>query len=330
VETTDDCRREERVKIHDHGRVRVIDLEHDGVAGAIGATVILGPEPVLVDPGPASTVERLEEGMAALGVPPKELRHLFLTHIHLDHAGAVGTLARRHPRLTVHVHEDGAPHLVDPERLVASTRRTFGEDHDRLWGEVVPLPAHRLQVWRPGEGRGLGWFRGIPTPGHIDHHLGWLDEDDGTLVAGDALGIILDPAAPVHPPTPPPAVDLSAWLQSLLEVVAVGPERGVATHFGVHEDPVSRARELDGALRSLAGRVRRALEAGRADGDARDYDEEVRERVGAAVGAGRASAYFDTFSAATDYAGARRFVERNPGWRGDELGSGEPAATPDA
>lgn len=303
--------------IHDHGRIQIIDLEHEGVPGAIGAALILGPEPVLVDPGPASTLARLEGAMAGLGISPGDLRHVFLTHVHLDHAGATGALAARHPRLTVHVHEDAARHLVDPERLVASTRRTFGEAHDRLWGEVTPLPAHRIRPWRPGGGGGgLGWLRGIPTPGHIAHHVGWLDEEDGTLVAGDALGILLDPEAPVHPPTPPPGVDLSAWARTLLEIVAVGPDRGVATHFGVHRDPARRARELDRELIRLARRVRAALGAGDADRDAEAYEAEVRERLGAIVGQARASAYFDTFRAATDYAGVRRFIERNPGWRG--------------
>jgi glyoxylase-like metal-dependent hydrolase (beta-lactamase superfamily II) len=270
---------------------------------------------VLVDPGPATTLAALDDALRALGVDPGELRHLCLTHVHLDHAGVTGHLLRRHPRMTVYVHEGGAAHLVDPVRLVASTRRTFGEAHDRLWGEVLPVPRDRLRVWRPGERGGpLPWLRALPTPGHIDHHLAYLDESSGTLVAGDALGIILAPGAPVHPPTPPPAVDLDAWTRTLDEVRAVGPERAAVGHFGLHADPAGRAAELRTALGELAGRVRAALEAGKAEveADAERYEEEVRARLAEHLPRARVDRYFDTFAAATDYAGMRRFVERNP------------------
>jgi glyoxylase-like metal-dependent hydrolase (beta-lactamase superfamily II) len=215
--------------------------------------------------------------------------------------------------MSVYVHEEGAAHLADPARLVASTRRTFGEAHDRLWGDVLPVPRDRLRVWRRGERGGpLPWLRALPTPGHIGHHLAYLDESSGTLVAGDALGIILAPGAPVHPPTPPPAVDLDAWTRTLDEVRAVGPERAAVSHFGVHTDPTERAAELRAALVALAGRVRAALEAGKAEADAERYEEEVRVRLAEHLPRAHVDRYFDTFTAATDYAGVRRFVERNP------------------
>jgi glyoxylase-like metal-dependent hydrolase (beta-lactamase superfamily II) len=282
----------------------------------------VGDQPVLVDPGPATTLEVLEAGLASFGVPLDEVRHLCLTHVHLDHAGAAGHLARRLPRLTVHVHVDGAPHLVDPVRLVASTRRTFGDAHDRLWGEVLPVPAARLEVWRPGERGPLPWLRALPTPGHIGHHLAYLDEPSGTLAAGDALGILLAPGAPVHPPTPPPAIDLDAWRSTLDEIRAIGPERAVVSHFGVHARPGVRAAELRASLAALAGRVRSALDAGDADADALRYEEEVRTRLAAHLARDRVDRYFDTFAAATDYAGVRRFLEKNPGWRSEERDEG--------
>ncbi len=276
---------------------------------------------MLVDPGPATTLEALEAGLASFGVPLTEVRHLCLTHVHLDHAGAAGHLVARWPRLTVHLHVDGAPHLVDPTRLVASTRRTFGDAHDRLWGEMQPVPVSRVRVWRPGERGPLPWLRALPTPGHIDHHLAWLDETDGTLVAGDALGIILAGAAPVHPPTPPPSVDLEAWLRTLDELAVVGPERAVASHFGLHGDVRGRASELARALVALAGRVEAALAAGDADEDATRYEGEVRAGLADHLPRERVDRYFDTFSAATDYAGMRRFLEKNPDaagrWRSD-------------
>ena len=127
-----------------------IDLLHLGLEGAIGSYFIPGEEPALVDPGPATTFERLQEGLEEHGVGPRDLRHVLLTHVHLDHAGATGDLVNAFPEATVHVHEDGAPHMVDPTRLVKSTRRTFGDAHDRLWGVTRAVPAHRIQAWRVG------------------------------------------------------------------------------------------------------------------------------------------------------------------------------------
>jgi glyoxylase-like metal-dependent hydrolase (beta-lactamase superfamily II) len=294
--------------------VQVLDLLHAGLEGAIGACLFTDPEPVLVDPGPASTLEALEEAARATGVPLADVRHLCLTHVHLDHAGAAGHLARRYPDLVVHVHVDAAAHLVDPERLVASTRRTFGEAHDRLWGDVVPVPASRLRVWRPGERGPLDWLRALPTPGHIAHHLAYLDERTGTLAAGDALGIILHPDAPVHPPTPPPGVDLAAWADTLAEVARVGPEQAVVAHFGLHGRAVERALELSMALRRVGTRVAAALSAGTADDDALRYEGEVRDRLAPFLSRERADRYFDTFTAAMDYAGVRRYLERTPAW----------------
>lgn len=296
-------------------RLRLVDVGLAGLDGAVCATLVVGDEPVLVDPGPSTSLPRLEEGARAMGLPLDEVRHLCLTHVHLDHAGAAGHLVDRFPKLTVHLHVDGAPHLVDPTRLVASTRRTFGEAHDRLWGEVRPIPAHRIRVWRPGDRGPLPWFRALATPGHAPHHTSYLDEVDGTLAAGDALGILFHDEGPVHPATPPPGVDLGAWLETLAEIRAVGPERAVWTHFGLHPAPRDRALELDGTLRRLHRRVMAALEAGaaRADADAEAFDAESREAQRPFRG-DDVDRYFDAFSAATDYAGMRRFVEKNPGW----------------
>lgn len=234
----------------------------------------------------------------------------------------------------MHVHVDGAPHLVDPERLVASTRRTFGDAYDRLYGEVLPIPADRIRVWRPRErapvgGPGRTSLRAFPAPGHIGHHLAYIDERDGTMFSGDALGIRLGPEAPVIAPTPPPAIDLAAWFHTLDELEAVGAERIAPTHFGIHGGGASATRRRIGEFRRellrLALRVRSALEAGDAESDAERYAAEVRERVAEGrAPAGDAEAheaaedwvrrYFDVFSAANDYRGVERFLTRNPDW----------------
>lgn len=294
-------------------RLCLVDVGLDGIDGAIAATFFVGDDLVLVDPGPSTCLERLDEGARSAGLDLADVGHLCLTHVHLDHAGAAGHLAQRYPRMRVHVHADGAPHIAAPERLVASTRRTFGDAHDRLWGEVRPVATDQIVVWSPGQRGPLGWFRAIPTPGHADHHLSFLDEKTGTLAAGDALGILLHDDAPVHPATPPPGVDVGAWLDSLARIRSVGPERAVWTHFGLHDDPVGRAEEFAQTLRDLHARVTRAEADGEAERDAAAFDAETRERLRPLRG-DDVDRYFDAFSAATDYAGMLRFVRKNPTW----------------
>ena len=180
-----------------------IDLVHLDLEGAICCYLIDAEEPTIIDPGPTTTLPRLVEELTSRGVGADDLRHVVITHIHLDHAGATGDLLEHFPKAVVHVHEDGASHLVDPERLVASTRRTFKENHDRLWGEVKPVSSDRISAWRVGESGPWAALRPIPTPGHIASHLAYLDERDGTLFSGDSMGITLA-GGPQHTPTPPP------------------------------------------------------------------------------------------------------------------------------
>jgi glyoxylase-like metal-dependent hydrolase (beta-lactamase superfamily II) len=298
--------------------VHLVDLEHDGLPGAIGVWVLEEPEPTLVDPGPSTSLERLEAGLDALGLPLGEVRHLLLTHVHLDHAGASGQLAARNPRLTVHVHEDGAVHMADPEKLVASTRRTFGDAHDRLWGEVLPVPADQIRGWAPGVSSPLPGIRPIPTPGHIAHHLAWEAERMGMLFAGDALGILLHPEAPTHPATPPPAVDLKAWRETLSETLdPVEVEAFGVTHFGLHADLEGRRKALLEALDALALRVDRAMREGpeAEEADREAFHEESIGKAAPHLPEGRARHYFETFPARGDWDGMRFHLDRTPAAR---------------
>jgi len=287
-----------------------IDLEHLGLQGAIACYLIDAEEPTIIDPGPTTAVERLVAELRSRGVGPKDLRHIALTHIHLDHAGATGHLVELFPNATVHVHEDGASHMVDPERLVASTRRSFGDAHDRLWGEMKPVPADRIHAWRSGEPGPCRELRPVATPGHIAHHLAYLDERDGILYAGDAMGIVLS-GGPSHPPTPPPAVDLRAWKRTLDEIGEIGPERFAATHFGIHGDVETRRVQLQSRLDALEARVRVGLAAGDEE-DAERYNDEVREEFAPFMGEDRVGRYFEMFSAAVDWAGVAFYLKRNP------------------
>ena len=179
---------------------------------------------VLIDPGPTSCLPTL---LDSLSEPP---RALLLTHIHLDHAGASGSLVERWPDLEVYVHERGVPHMLDPSRLMKSATQLYGEDMDRLWGEMVPVPEGNLRALKGGEKLLGGAFEVAYTPGHASHHVSYLHE--GTAFVGDTAGVRIPPASLTIPPTPPPDINLEAWHESIERIAAWAPERLAMTHFG--------------------------------------------------------------------------------------------------
>lgn len=217
-----------------------IDLLHQGVERSIGCYLLDTEDgPALFDCGPSTTIAALKAGLEAEGLRLVDVRHLLLSHIHLDHAGAAGTLVREHPDLKVHVSEIGAPHLVDPSRLERSARRLYGDTFDTLWGELAPIPEANVHV--VGD-RVLG-LDCFPTPGHASHHVSYLD-DDGTLYAGDAAGVRIQPGKYVIPPTPPPEFDLDVWQRTIDEIERREPERLALIHFGVADDPQRHLADL--------------------------------------------------------------------------------------
>jgi glyoxylase-like metal-dependent hydrolase (beta-lactamase superfamily II) len=207
--------------------------------------------PALFDCGPTTRIPELKRRLAERGLELTDVRHLLLSHIHLDHAGAAGALVREHPGLQVHVSEIGAPHLVDPSRLERSARRLYGDTFDPLWGELAPVPESNVH---PVGERVLG-LECFPTPGHASHHVSYLD-DVGTLYAGDAVGVRIQPSRAVLPPTPPPEFDLEAWEETLTEIERRTPERLALVHFGVALDPPRHLAELRDRLRRWTERVR--------------------------------------------------------------------------
>ncbi len=210
-----------------------IDLLHQGYPRSIGCYVLETDDgPALFDCGPSTTVDALKAGLEAEGLRLLDLRHLLLSHIHLDHAGAAGVLVREHPGLQVHVSAIGAPHLVDPSRLERSARRLYGDSFDTLWGELVPVPKENVHV----VGEHVVGLECFPTPGHASHHVCYLDVD-GTLYAGDAAGVRIQPGRYVVPPTPPPEFDLAVWQGTIDEMEKRQPERLALIHFGVADDP---------------------------------------------------------------------------------------------
>jgi glyoxylase-like metal-dependent hydrolase (beta-lactamase superfamily II) len=228
---------------------------------------------VLIDPGPESAMGTLVEALH--GEPP---RALLLTHIHLDHAGATGALVRRWPGLEVYVHEVGAPHLVDPESLLASAGRLYGDQMQRMWGEVVPVPEGNITALRGGER--LGGFRVAYTPGHASHHVSFLHSDSGRAFVGDVAGVRIPPTDFIRPPTPPPDIDVELWERSIELVGECEPARLALTHFAAVDEVQPHLERMKESLRAQAELVRRLL-AERGDGDdARDeFVAEVTRRT---------------------------------------------------
>jgi glyoxylase-like metal-dependent hydrolase (beta-lactamase superfamily II) len=224
--------------------IEPLDLLHLGRPKVIGCYLVETSDGLaLQDCGPATCVPELKKHLAERGLELRDLRHLLLSHIHLDHAGATGTLVREHPELQVHVSEIGAPHLVDPERLERSARRLYGDEFDRLWGELVPVPEANIRTVGD-QVLGLECF---PTPGHASHHVCYLD-DDGTLYAGDAAGVRIQPSRAVLAPTPPPEFDLATWQKTLDEIERRAPERLALIHFGVADDAEPHVADLRARL----------------------------------------------------------------------------------
>ena len=252
-----------------------LDLLHCGDPRRIAAYLVETDDGLaLFDCGPASCLPALHDALRARGVELHDLRHLLLSHIHLDHAGAAGALVREHPGLTVHVSEIGAPHVVDPARLEASARRLYGDSFDQLWGELVPVPKENVRV----AGDRVVGLACLPAPGHASHQVSYMHED-GTLYNGDAAGVRIAPGRFVFAPTPPPEIDLEAWERTLDELERLSPLRLALIHFGVFDDVERHLGALRATMRSWADRVGHGMDeetfvaAARADVAASDPED---------------------------------------------------------
>ncbi len=277
---------------------QLIDLHHLGRPRVIASYLLEGDEPALVDCGPSSCISALEDALLRHGLALADVRHLVLTHIHLDHAGAAGTLVRRHPGLRVHVSEVGAPHLVDPSRLERSARRLYGEEFDRLWGELVPLPEENVEVI----GERVLSLEAFPTPGHASHHVSFL-ADDGSCWSGDATGVRIEPATFLAPVAPPPDIDLDAWAATLRALEERRPARLLLPHFGVVEDALAHVALMRARLAVWAGRVR-------AGASADEFEAEAERELTAGATPELAEAYRQAAPFSQSYAGLKRYWDK--------------------
>jgi glyoxylase-like metal-dependent hydrolase (beta-lactamase superfamily II) len=259
-----------------------IDLRFRGSERVIATAVLSGPDGVtLVDPGPTSCLPMLEEGLRERGLTLRDVRALLLTHIHLDHAGAAGTIVERVPAIRVHVHERGAPHMIDPARLLASATRLYGAEMDTLWGAFLPVPAANVNVLTGGERiAAAGTSLHVAyTPGHAKHHVSYLDETTGVAYVGDTGGIRVSGDF-LLAPTPPPDIDLAAWQASLDTIDAWRPVSLFLTHFGVVTGAKAHLMRFRETLATQAEAVRQSLTAGNTDEErTRVFVEQMRREV---------------------------------------------------
>jgi glyoxylase-like metal-dependent hydrolase (beta-lactamase superfamily II) len=275
--------------------IAYVDVNFLDTPRIIASVILHGPGgAAIVDPGPASTLPALRRALDAVGLRLADVRDLILTHIHLDHAGAAGTLVHEHPELRVYVHERGAPHLIDPSKLLASATRLYGEAMERLWGEVRPVPEASVVVLRGGERiRAAGRDLDVAyTPGHASHHVSYFCEEAGIAFVGDTAGVRLMPGGVNVPPTPPPDVDLELWRVSIARIAAWAPDTLFVTHFGPHQPAAAHLAELIDNLELTSTLARQSLIREGSDEDREEwFGEQWRAVLRRRMGVDEARAY---------------------------------------
>jgi glyoxylase-like metal-dependent hydrolase (beta-lactamase superfamily II) len=272
-----------------------VDLLFLGRPQAIATAVISGGgELALVDPGPTPCLETLDLGLQRQGMRLADVTHLLLTHIHLDHAASTGVIVRSHPRIKVLVHRRGAPHMVDPAKLLASATRLYGDRMDELWGEFAPVPAVNLVILDGGERVSVAGrtFEVAYTPGHASHHVSYFDASSGVAFVGDTGGVQIG-GGYLLPPTPPPDIDLAAWRASAARIEQWDPQTLFLTHFGPAPSPArAHFQTLLEHLETFAGFVKASLaEEGTDEERAGRFAEQVRRELRRQMNEAQLAAY---------------------------------------
>ena len=262
-----------------HG-LSYLDLEFLGRPHAIASGIVHSSGgAAIVDPGPTTCLATLELGLQEQGVRWSDVRQILLTHIHLDHAGATGTIVRAHPHITVFVHERGAVHMADPQKLIDSAARLYGDGMARLWGEIAPVPAVNLAALSGGERIEAGGraFDVAYTPGHASHHVSFFDRESGLAFVGDTAGVCIEHGY-VLPPTPPPDIDLEKWRSSLDQLESWSPDTIFLTHYGQVGAVRPHLETLWHNLQEMASWVRHTLdEPGTDEERSRTFADRLRQ-----------------------------------------------------
>jgi glyoxylase-like metal-dependent hydrolase (beta-lactamase superfamily II) len=294
--------------------ITTIDTHWIGRSNAVASALLQSAgHRALIDPGPASTLEALREGLRAEGLEVADLDAILLTHIHLDHAGATGALVKENSRLAVYVHMRGAPHLMDPGKLLDSARRLWGDDLPRLFGETLPVPSENLRALAGGETLRLGTHElGVAyTPGHAAHHVSYFDEADGIAFVGDCGGIRIQNGPYILPATPPPDINLELWDESFATILAHRPEKLFLTHFGYAENPADHLAEFRERLHRWTEAAAEALK-NNADAAAasQDFTEMARAELAAAMSQTEADHYAFTAGLDLSFLGLARYIRK--------------------
>jgi glyoxylase-like metal-dependent hydrolase (beta-lactamase superfamily II) len=270
------------------GAITTLDTDWVGRPRSIAAALLDSDgHRAIIDPGPASTLSTLREELHSHGVAVADLNAILLTHIHLDHAGATGSLVRENPRLVVYVHKLGAPHMADPSKLLASAARLWPDTLHQLFGETLPVPAESLQILEGGEVLALGARKldVLYTPGHASHHVSYFDDSEGLAFVGDTTGIRIENGPYILPATPPPDIDLGIWDTSLAAILARRPARLFLTHFGYSKNPAAHIAAFQERLHRWSDVAEECLRASPSEAAAQDAfvaksRAEMEERLG--------------------------------------------------
>jgi glyoxylase-like metal-dependent hydrolase (beta-lactamase superfamily II) len=293
-----------------------IDLNWTGRPQSIAAALIESDgELALIDPGPESTLETLRSLLRGRGHEIKSLQRLLLTHIHLDHAGATGSLVRENPNLKVYVHEFGALHMVDPSRLLASAGRLYGGDLKPLYGECLPVPQQNIVPQDGGERLRIGntELEVFYTPGHASHHVTFWDSSSRIAFVGDTAGIRVAGHNFLLPATPPPDIDLALWNASLDQIASWNPERLFLTHFGFIENPAEHIRLYKKRLREWMDLTRSLLNSAVESTEAENlFVEAVSSEIKAAMSVSDAEHYIFNGGLRLSWLGLLRYARKNP------------------
>ena len=293
-----------------------VDLLFLGRPHAVATAVVRTPGTMaLIDPGPSTCLESLDLGLQQQGLRLSEVTQILLTHIHLDHAGAAGTIVRRYPHVNVFVHERGAAHMVDPGQLMASAARLYGDQMDRLWGEFAAVPAKNLTVLAGGERIDAGGrsFEVAYTPGHASHHVSYYDRSSGVAFVGDTAGVCID-GGYVLPPTPPPDIDLEAWKGSVAQIEAWLPQTLFLTHFGPVQGAAPHLQTLMENLETTAGIVRTRLsEPGTDEEKSRRFADHLRRELGRHMTDAQLAAYMAAAPPELLWLGLARYWRKRSG-----------------
>jgi glyoxylase-like metal-dependent hydrolase (beta-lactamase superfamily II) len=245
-----------------------------GEPGIIASYLLSGPHGLaLVDVGSAASLKALLAGIQATGHEPDDIEHILITHVHLDHAGATGALLAHTPRARVYVHEIGAPHLINPDKLIASAARIYGDKMEQLWGSILPVPEERVTAIDEGAelAAGARILRALYTPGHAIHHVTLYDAANSAIFAGDIAGVRLEDIPFVRPPTPPPDLSLEDWSTSIERIRALRPQTLYLPHFGAVSDAIdAHFNELRARLYEWGDVVARGMRAGKSDAELAD------------------------------------------------------------